>query len=44
MIKDVNGRFDGYSIYLKLDEFYYSGAMNWLKVICHDLPNELLLV
>ena len=30
--------------YLKLDEFYYSGAMNWLKVICHDLPNELLLV
>ena len=28
MIKDVNGRFDDYLYFLKLDKFYYTGVMN----------------
>ena len=44
MIKDVNGRFDGYSILPKIRRILLQWGYNWLKVICHDLPNELLLV
>ena len=27
MIKDANSRFDNHSFHLKLDKFYYTGAM-----------------
>ena len=48
MIKDVNGRFDDYSISTKIRQILLLGAMNYLKVICYDFfclcKNELLLV
>ena len=39
MIRGANGRFDYYSISLKLDRFYCIEAMNELKVICCGLFN-----
>ena len=37
IIKDVNGRFDDYSIHLRLDKSYCIEAINQLKVIYYDL-------
>ena len=49
MIKDVNGRFDDYSISPKIRQILLHWGYELVEVICYDLffcsyKNELLLV